>query len=331
MPNSQAVKSSRTGPMADVNAADQRQFNNPYVFVVGCPRSGTTLLQRMLDNHPQLTVANDTHFITRAAKHALKENPQPAMTPELLESVLSYRRTHRMGLQDDAVIAAAERSDTYAAFVSRLYTLRGNMKTKPLSGEKTPDYCRQMPALHALFPDTRFVHIIRDGRNTTLSTLSWASAEKGPGKWSLWHQDPLATCALWWRWQVGTGQKEGRALGASHYLQLRYEDLVANPVSELTSIARFLDLPYSDDMANYHAGKTRKESGLSAKAAWLPPVQGLRDWREHMSSEDIRVFEGIAGDLLCDIGYPCQGDAGDEAVAARVQYALQWWGAEGRS
>ena len=68
-------------------------------------------------------------------------------------------------------------------------------------------------------------------------------------------------------------------------------------------------------------GKTRKESGLSAKAAWLPPVQGLRDWRQDMSAEDIRVFEGIAGDLLRAIGYECQADACDEAVSARVQYA----------
>jgi len=68
--------------------------------------------------------------------------------------------------------------------------------------------------------------------------------------------------------------------------KLKYGDLVVNPVSELTSIPRFLDLPYSDDMANYYAGKTRKESSLSA--------------------EDIQDFEGIAGDLLRDNGYPCR-------------------------
>ena len=52
----------------------QRHQTNPYVFVLGCPRSGTTLLQRMLDNHPQLTVANDTHFITRAIKKTLHDS-----------------------------------------------------------------------------------------------------------------------------------------------------------------------------------------------------------------------------------------------------------------
>src|SRR5210317_1131217 len=121
MPNWQTVKSSRTEPMADANSAAPRQFSNPYVFVVGCPRSGTTLLQRMLDNHPQLTISNDTHFVIRAAKGVLRKNPQPPLTPELVEAVRSYRRFYRMGLEDDEVRSAAENCATYAEFVSRLY------------------------------------------------------------------------------------------------------------------------------------------------------------------------------------------------------------------
>ena len=80
--------------MTDSNV--MADHTNPFVFVVGCPRSGTTLLQRMLDNHPQLAVANDTHFITRAAKRILRKDPQPLLTDELVEAVKSYRRFHRM-------------------------------------------------------------------------------------------------------------------------------------------------------------------------------------------------------------------------------------------
>ena len=63
---------------------------NPYVFAVGCPRSGTTLLQRMLDNHPQLAVANDTHFIPRAVEHLPIES-DPPLTAEVVEWVRSSR------------------------------------------------------------------------------------------------------------------------------------------------------------------------------------------------------------------------------------------------
>jgi hypothetical protein len=314
--------------LPDTDSIAARDSNNPYVFVVGCPRSGTTLLQRMLDNHPELTVANDTHFATRAAKQTLRKDANPPLTAELVSAVKHYRRTYRMGLDDAEITEAARHCDTYAEFVSRLYDLRGSKKGKPLSGEKTPDYCRQMSVLHALFPAARFVHIIRDGRNTTLSTLNWASEAKGPGKWQFWQDDPVATCALWWRWQVGTGQREGRALGSDLYLQLRYEDLVTDPERELSNIARFLHLPYSDEMVNYHAGKTRHEPGLSAKSAWLPPVQGLRDWRREMSEEDVGVFEGIAGDLLRDNSYECLERASDETVSRRVDNGLHWWESE---
>lgn len=303
---------------------------NPYVFVVGCPRSGTTLLQRMLDNHPQLTVTNDTHFITDAVKKTLRRDPYPQMNPEILEAVVNYRRTYRMGLENVDFQQAATDSDTYAEFVSKLYNIRGARQNKLFSGEKTPSYCRQIPALHTLFPRSRFIHIVRDGRDTTLSALGWATDTKGPGKWGLWKEDPVGTCALWWRWQVGTGDRDGRALPYCLYRSLRYEDLVSNPESELRGIARTLALPYSDDMVNYHIGKVRKQSGLSAKSAWLPPVQGLRDWRQDMSPEDASVFESIAGDLLTRFDYECVGPRAGRSVSRRVSRCLEWWDQEGK-
>lgn len=302
----------------------------PFLFVVGCPRSGTTLLQRMLDNHPQLTIANDTHFILRAAKRILRRDPRPLLTPELVTAVQSYRRFYRMGLDDGDVKVAAEHCQTYAEFVSRLYTLRGKKNRKNLSGEKTPDNCRNMPLLHGLFPEARFVHIIRDGRNTALSALNWANENKGPGKWSLWKEDSLATCALWWRWQAGRGARDGYALGDRYYHRVKYEDLVAGPETSLKAIAGFLGIPYSDDMVNYHEGKTRHEPGLSAKSAWLPPVKNLRDWRTDLSPEDIEVFQGIAGDLLRENGYSCKDTQPSAAANARVSHALAWWESEGK-
>lgn len=285
----------------------------------------------MLDNHPQLTIANDTHFILRAAKRVLRRDPQPLLTPDLVAAVRSYRRFYRMGLDESDVQAATEHCRTYAEFVSRLYMLRGKKNQKELSGEKTPDNCRNMPLLHGLFPAARFVHIIRDGRNTALSTLSWANENKGPGKWSLWNEDPLATCALWWRWQAGTGERNGQGLGDRFYHRVKYEDLVAEPENRLEAIARFLGIPYSVSMVNYHKGKTRHKPGLSAKSAWLPPVKNLRDWRTGMSAEDNEVFEGIAGDLLREIGYPLSDSQPSAAVNARVSRALAWWASEGKS
>lgn len=298
---------------------------NPFLFVIGCPRSGTTLLRRMLDNHPQLTVANDTHFITRAVKKALRKSADPVLTPELVEQVGAYHRFYRMGLDAADVGEATRGCRTYSQFVSRLYDLRAAREGKPLSGEKTPDFCRQIPALHSLFPRAKFIHIIRDGRDTSLSAMNWATSTKGPGRWSLWAEESVGTCALWWCWQTGAGVRDGHALGEGLYYELKYEDLVADSPARLSAIAAFLQIPDSERMANYFAAKTIKNPHLSAKSAWLPPRKGLRDWRNQMVEEDIAVFEGIAGELLTQLGYEPSGADATGAVEKRIKRCLDWW------
>lgn len=306
-------------------------INNPFVFVVGCPRSGTTLLQRMLDAHPDMSIANDTHFITRAGKKTLRINPEPDLTAELVGAVQSYRRFHRMGLEPRDVGEAAQDCSTYSEFVSRLYTIRADRQGKTISGEKTPDYCRQMPVLNRLFPQAKFIHIIRDGRDTALSTLDWATESKGPGKWPLWSSDPLGTCALWWKWQAGTGHLDGARLGHDLYHELQYEALVADPTGELEKISDFLQIPYSEKMARFYEGKTRANEGLSAKSAWIPPTTGLRNWRAQMSDEDAAVFAGLAGDFLDNFGYECRQYPFNQAVRGRIEKCLAWWAEQGKS
>jgi hypothetical protein len=274
---------------------------NPYLFVVGCPRSGTTLLQRMLDNHPQLAVANDSHFIPRAVED-VAVGTDPLLTPELVERVRTYRRFYRLDLPDAAVDEAAKGSRSYREFVSALYSEYGRLRGKPFAGEKTPGYVRHLPRLHALFPWARTIHIIRDGRDVYLSTINWGSASKIARRFSSWDEDPVTAVALWWELKVRLGREDGGPLGATLYQEVRYESLVSHPEQELAALCEFLGLSYDDAMLRFHEG--RQKSGLDAKKAWLPATPGLRDWRSQMPSEDIERFEAVAGDLLDELGYP---------------------------
>jgi hypothetical protein len=278
----------------------------------------------MLDHHPELAVANDTHFIPRVV------NPNGGdvlLSPELVERVLGYHRFGRLGLDEAAVYRAALRTRTYAEFVGALYEDFGSRRGKPLAGEKTPDYVRYLQLLGRLFPWSRVIHIIRDGRDVALSALEWARPDKGPGRFSLWSVDPIAVCALWWRWQVTTGRTDGRGLG-SWYREIRYEDLVARPRETVEDVCLFLELPFAQKMLAYHVGRQRQEPGLSAKNAWLPPTPGLRDWRTQISERDAEVFEALAGDLLLTLGYERATDSTSPAVRALAQGYRSWWDAE---
>jgi len=308
------------------------EAGSPFLFVVGCPRSGTTLLQRMLDHHPLLAVANDTHFIPRGLEttsplwlERAQEGRDVPLTPELVDAVLGYHRFHRLGLDVAQVSRAASRSTTYAGFVAALYDGFARLHGKRFGAEKTPDYVRRLPLLHGLFPQAKIAHIVRDGRDVALSVLEWANEKKGPGRVDLWRTEPLATCALWWRWQVLSGRADARSLPGGAYAEVAYESLVADPAGALTRLSAFLGIPMSEQMLAFHQGRTRSVPGASAKSNWLPPVQGLRDWRRQMPAEDVELFETLAGDLLRDLGYELATTHKSPSVARRAAACSEQW------
>jgi hypothetical protein len=271
---------------------------NPYVFVVGCPRSGTTLLQRLLDAHPQLAVINETLWITREA-----DGP---VTPDLVSHLFENRRFQRLGLPREQVelLLEGEGAQPYARFVSAVFDLYGKTQGKALVGDKSPGYVRHIPELHDLWPEARFIHLIRDGRDVWLSVAAWKKAERSVGEFATWGKDPLATGALWWERSVRLGREAGAALGSDLYREVRYEDLVADPDGECRALCSFLGLPYEPAMLRFHKGRTRHEPGLTSKRAWLPPRADLRNWRSEMPPEDVERFEATAGELLGELKYP---------------------------
>ena len=141
-------------------------------------------------------------------------------------------------------------------------------------------------------------------------------------------KNPVAVCALWWRWQVSTGRQDGADLGPFRYREVKYEDLVARPEEAVGDITSFLELPFAPEMLTYHEGKTRLEPGLSSKKAWLPPTPGLRDWRTHMSERDVALFEAIAGDLLSDLGYKQAINTTPPEIVEMAERCRGWWDLE---
>jgi hypothetical protein len=81
-------------------------------------------------------------------------------------------------------------------------------------------------------------------------------------------------------------------------------------------------------MLTFHVGRARHEPGLSAKKAWLPPTQGLRDWRVQLSHDDQQLFEALAGDLLSQLGYERRFDPVAPGVKARASRYRAAWQAE---
>jgi hypothetical protein len=281
---------------------------SPLVFIVGCARSGTTLLQRVVDAHPQIAVTPELHWVTHYFRDRKKFlSPVGRVTPELVESMIeNTKRVSQLEFTPDefrGLLPGGEPAP-YVTFLNGIFELYRKHSGKPLVGNKTPAYVRRLPLFHQFWPKAKFVHIIRDGRDVCLSVLNWYHADRTAGRYSTWAEDPVSTTALWWERKVRLGQQGGESLPPDLYYEISYESLVHRPAEECAKLCAFLGVPYEEKMLRFHEGRTKHRPGLDAKKAWLPITPGLRDWRTQMPPADQERFEAVAGDLLDELGYP---------------------------
>jgi hypothetical protein len=297
------------------DAAASRRAN-PCVFFVGCPRSGTTLIQRLANAHPELAVVHELHWLPRAWEQRTGIAADGTVEPELADILLADRRFRKLKLAPDRVHELAAERPPYARLVSELFDLHGAAKGKRLVGEKTPGYVRHIGTLHELWPRARIVHVIRDGRDVALSLTSWHRAERTLGRFPTWSEDRVVTSALFWEWNVRQG-RDAAPLFGERYHEMRYEALVADAEGECRKLCDFLHITYDAAMLRFHEGRVQDDPSLDAKRGWRPVTAGLRDWRTEFKPSDIARFEAAAGSLLDELGY----DVGAAPSDAEVERA----------
>ncbi len=271
----------------------------PPIFVVGCPRSGTTLLRLMLDAHPEVAIPPESHFIPQVARVRARYDQASGVDAEhMAEDVMRGIRFQDWHLPAEAVRATIRERHptTLSGAIECLFVAYADAHGKTRWGDKTPGYSIELPLIATLFPDAVVVHLIRDGRNVTLSLMEVPRPPRS-----------FAEAAQVWRARVATGRADGEKLGPERYLELRYESLVEDPGSALEQICGLASLEYTPAMLDYHredpaASVPERNWGHHVNLA-KPPTAGLRDWRERMSAADQQLFEAVAGDQLDALGY----------------------------
>jgi hypothetical protein len=281
-------------------------MSNPYLFIVGCPRSGTTLLQRMVNAHPAVAITPESHWIPKFPHKPWTETPEGAITKKLRRRLVAHPKFARLAITAEELRLLAPKREpvSYAGLVSRLFDVYGQRRGKPLVGDKTPDYVRSIEVLHDLWPEARFVHVIRDGRDVAASMREWVKLRPKPGDFVTWREDPVSTAAWWWEQNVRRGRQPRVALGPELYYEVRYEFLVSRPRETGQALADFLNMPFDEAMLHFHKDRSGNDPGLEAKHAGLPITAGLRDWQFEMPAEALERFEAMAGELLNELGYP---------------------------
>ena len=278
-------------------------------FIVGSARSGTTLLRLILNAHPAVAVPPESRFITE-----LWRGEEEVEVDPLLDRLAAHRlfRVWEVPVEDVRRELGSRARAPYRDVVESAHRAWARSKGKSVWGDKTPRYIEDLPLLARLWPEAKFVHQIRDGRNVA---LSYAHVPFGP--------KTLGKAAALWAERVATGLRDGRGLGPDRYLELRYEEFVADPESHTKTLCDFLGIEFDPGMLDY-AEKARTD--VLPRAARYnpnvtkPPTASLRSWEHDMSPRHVEIFEAIAGDILDALEYPRRYPA--PSATARMLAAL---------
>jgi hypothetical protein len=272
---------------------DERPF-----FIVGNPRSGTTLLRFMLASHPRLWVPSETGFVPY-----LRVSPDRKLSPaETARTCRRIGRLNRRWSDTAAATSAAVRQREklrLGELLDTLYRRRMAGCDAARWGDKTPGYVLHMPLISRIFPSCQFIHLIRDGRDVTLSALA---------KWrhrfpALLYMDEYYLLRRW-ALSVRCGREAGAELGRERYLELRYEELALDPEGALIRTCAFLGEEFHPGML-HHEALARRVISPAGHVEVREPVSSARieRWRREMTPAALWEAERVAGCTLVEFGY----------------------------
>ena len=261
--------------------------SEPFPFIVACGRSGTTLLRAMLERGGEIAIPPESYFPVSLAQRHTSRTFEPALFTAELRANPRFRE---WGVTAPDVSGATGFADA----VRRVYATYASAKGAPRYGDKTPPFVLHMDLLARLFPEARFVHLIRDARDVSRSLVGTSFGPNG-----------IARAAEIWSRRVSRGRASGARLGGKRYLEVRYESLVSRPEAVLRDVCALAELRFSDEMLRPELAVTtvpdRERPHHTNLARPLTP--GLRDWRHDMPDAEVAVVEAVAGALLTELGY----------------------------
>lgn len=288
----------------------------PPVFIVGCPRSGTSFLYHLL-----LSAGGFARFHTQMNVFDVLEPifgdlSSTANKKKMMQEWLRSKAFAVSGLVANEIEArimaeCSNGSDFIRIVMEDVARKQGVDRWI----DSTPTNIPHMFRISRDFPDARFIHIIRDARDVALSLdkRQWSR----PLPWD--KKRSLLAAGLYWEWIVRKGRKYGTMLGP-RYMEVRYEELVERPESPLKKIGAFLqhDLDYAR-IQEASVGSVKKPLTSfkeDLKEGHFTPVGR---WKEKFPPDQLIWFERLVGDYLQELGYLLSrpANASENSLAVR--------------
>lgn len=278
------------------------KLSRPF-FVVGFPRSGTTLLQAMLSSCPGLYIPPETKMLSILIRREKAFDPidTPAGIEQRIETIrTSVCEQHEQPVdwpkleQELRATTPFDVAHLFDTLLSHIQQQRGCRRI----GEKTPLHLLFVERILEWFPDGQVIAILRDGRDASLSSQESLDPERS-----------YVSSAIRWRHYMRLHQRYAATCPADRYTSVRYEDLVTEPERELRRLCDFLGEEFDPAMLEQHR---RADKGYAErethKARTNEPVTDSRiaRFRGVVPDAEVAGFQAIAGRELAALGYPLE-------------------------
>lgn len=262
------------------------------LFLVGCPRSGTTWLQIILGKHPKIVTTRETHLFD-IYLHRLYdrwEAEEKAQDKDGLRVLLS--RSEFDGLCGQFA----------QAVINKIASLKPGAEVVL---EKTPGNIKKHKLIKQFFPDAKFLHLVRDPRAVAASLLA---AKQEP--WGNWAPNDAYAAARMWRDHVMPARRE-LVLYGNDLKEVRYEDLSSNPSAVVHDIWKWLGIPpvkFDPEEFSLDTIKNRSREESQSSPGWENRENFFRrgdvnGWNNELTRDQIMIIEGITAELLEEYGY----------------------------
>ena len=270
------------------------------VFVLGCPRSGTTLLYYMLLSSGNFAVYREEshvfNMIVPKFGNLASRKSREKLMKRWLKSVLFEKTKLDAGTIEKKILEECRSGGDFLRIVMEEVARKQNVERW---ADTTPEHLLYIPAIKEAFPEALIIHSIRDGRDVALSMdkLRWLH----PYRWD--KQNSLMVHGLYWEWIVRQGRKDGQRFGGD-YMEIHFEDLMTDPHGTLAGIGRFIE----HELDYEKIRKVGMGSVGSPNTSFRGEIAGgqfspIGRWKQGFSPEQLEMFEGLVGPFLTELGY----------------------------
>lgn len=253
-------------------------YSMPYVseatpiFAGGCSRSGTTLLYSLLNSHSRVSLGLETGLLT--GMHNIDG------------------LAHRTKLPREQLQRLYQQSRCYSEFTEHVLQALADRDAKPRWGDKSPTNVTVLDALFEHFPNAKFIHAIRDGRDVVCSLRTYP-----PSFGNRYETNPWSLCVERWNTWTRLGM---RFRGDRRYFEIKYEDMTSEPEKTLRTLFEWLEEPWEPAIL-----QQSRLTRVSSHPELSQPINKTRTgrWIRDMSRDARELFRGEANDLLVALGY----------------------------